>query len=385
MAGVANPKLSYGETTTIKRSVVDQIEIVSPKATPVLKRLSPGMNNLSVVCDEVKYEWVEDELSITSSLLATATINTTTTTAEITEHEGEYILKGMIVLIDSEQMLIGTKGTADDIITFATTVGRGWGSTTATTHAVGAVVEIIGRTHIEGADAPDDSYTVPTMPYNYIQTFQAEVQLSDIEAAIKRWGVRDQWAYQEGKKLSETMKWVERQMFYGKAVALATSTPGSFGGFEEYTLAANKNNLSDAELLRSHLEDLLQEIFVLVGEEFMPNLLICNGWVKRKISKFYEPYVRTVRDESTGGQTISRVETDLGALDILLSKTCPAAKAYVLNTNMIGLGPLKGEGFHILDLARTGTAEQRMLVGTYTMEMRNPKCHGMIYGISTSL
>jgi len=338
-----------------------------------------------VVCDEVKYEWVEDELSITSSLLATATINTTTTTAEITEHEGEYFLKGMIVQIDDEQMLIGTKGDADDIITFATTIGRGWGSTTATSHAVGAVVEIIGRAHIEGADAPDDSYTVPTMPYNYIQTFPAEVQLSDIEAAIRRWGVRDQWAYQEGKKLSETMKLVERQMFYGKAVAFAASTPGSFGGFEEYIWAGNKNNLASAELIRSHIEDLLQEIFVLVGEEFMPNLLICNGWVKRKISSLYEPYVRTVRDESTGGITISRVETDLGALDILLSKTCPAAKAFVLNTNMISLGPLKGEGFHILELARTGTAEKRMLSGTYTMEMRNPKCHGLLYGISLTL
>jgi len=360
--------------------VVDQIEIVSPKATPVLKRLSPGMNNLSVVCDEAKYEWVEDELSITSSLLATATINTTTTTCEITEHEGEYFLKGMILLIDDEQVLVTTKGDADDIVT----IQRQWGGTTGTTHAVGATVEIVSRSHIEGADAPDDSYTVPTMPYNYIQTFQAQVKLSDIEAAIRRWGVRDQWAYQEGKKLSETMKLVERTMFYGKKVLLASSTPGNFGGFEEYILAANKNNIGSVALTKSDIEDLLQEIFVLVGEEFMPNLLICNGFVKRKISGFYEASVRTVRDESTGGISISRVETDLGALDILLSKTCPAAKAYVLNTNMIGLGPLKGEGFHILDLARTGTAEERLLVGTYTMEMRNPKCHGLLYGISVT-
>lgn len=380
MAAVANPQYTYGETTTIKRSVVDRIDIVSAKAVPVLKKLSPGMSNLSVACEEVKYEWPEDLMPITSSLVATATISTNTTTFAVTAAEGEYFLKGMILLIDSEQVLVTTKGTGADVVT----ISRQWGSTAEASHAVGATVEIIGRAAEEGADAPDDSYTAPTMPFNYIQNFVSEVSITDWNTVIKRYGIKNPWKYYEDKKLAYVMQLVERQMFYGKPVIAASGTPGSFGGFEEYILAGNKNDISSAALTSSDIHDLLKEIFALVGEEYMPTLAICNAHVHLKVTSFYEPNVRTIRGETTGGVVITRVETALGSLDLLLSKTCPAAKMYLLNPDMIGLGSLRGEAFHVMEMARTGTKEQRLLSGTYTMEMRNPRCHGLIYGISTT-
>ena len=379
MAGINFPKTSYGETTTIKRSIVDQIELVSPRATPVLKRLSPGLNNLSEPCEEVKYEWVEDELSLTASTLA-ASMSTSESPITVASGHGEFFLLGHILLIDDEKFIVTTKGTTAD----AVAVSPGWGGTTATSHAASSVVTIIGRAAVEGADAPDDSYTVPTIPYNYCQNFVAEVALTDIEAAVKRWGVRDQWAYQEGKKLTETMKLVELGVFHSYPVLFAASTAGAMGGLENYIYASNKNSISSAAVKEDDLNDLLQEIFGLVGEEFMPNLIICNAWVRRKINSWYAPYARTERAESVGGVVIDRIQTLWGEMEVLLSLNCPASKMYVLNTNMIGLGPLAGEAFHVMEIARTGTAEKRLLSGVYTMEMRNPKCHGMIYGISTS-
>ena len=66
-ASVYYPKTSIGETTTIERAVDDKIVLVNQKAIPFLKVVSPSLNNLPVPCTEVKYEWLEDELPITST------------------------------------------------------------------------------------------------------------------------------------------------------------------------------------------------------------------------------------------------------------------------------------------------------------------------------
>ena len=400
-ASVYFPKTSIGETTTIERAVDDKIVLVNQKAIPFLKVVSPSLNNLPVPCTEVKYEWLEDELPITSSkggatagtasrVTPTGSITTAATTFYVNYGEGEYFLTGYILQIGDEQVVITTKGTAADVVT----VTRAYGGTTAATHAAGVTVEVVGRVHNEGGDATGDSYVVPTMPYNSTQIFQFEFDLTSTEQGIVRYGNVNRLEYLENKTLSHLMKLVERQLIYGRRVVRTTTsaiaaTVGSFGGLMDstaaYIYASNRNDLSSAAIDRDDVLDLLQEIFALVGPEYMPTHLMCNAWVKRKLNAMFEPYVRTDRMDKQGVYLVESILTDYGVIDLLLNHQCPAARAFFVHAPFVAVGPLSGSQFKTVKLAQTtGLADKWQLWGEYTAMIKNPKCHGEIYGISTS-
>jgi len=399
MAGVNYPKWTYGETTTWKRTVDEAIILVNQAATPLLRQVSPNLNNLPVPCEHTKYEWVEDELELLESKIGgdaagatpTGACATGDTSLFVTTGEGEYFLKGHILAVDDELMLVTTKGTAADAII----VTRGAMGTTDTTHTAGSTVRIVGRSHPEGGDATTDTYRVATIPYNYTQIWQAEFEFTSTEQAIKRYGDVNRFDYLEAKSTKNLMKMMERNFMEGWRAERTTrhatthaETQGFTGGLADTTAAyiysTNRNAVS-AALTRKHILDLLQEIFGLVGVEYMPTHIICNAWVKRKINDMFETYVRTERTETTGGAQIETLATDYGDVDILLTNQIRADIAYLLHMPFCAIGPLQGEEFRTVELAKTTEGMTKYQVwGEYTYMIKNPKCHGSLTGISTT-
>lgn len=397
MAGVNFPKTTLGETTTTQRTVDESIILVNQASTPLLRVISPTLNNLPEVCEETKYEWLEDELELTESECGatagdppTGALTTTSTTFQVSTADGEYFLAGHICQIDDELVLVTTAGTAADVIT----VARGYGYTTAATHAAGSTITIVGRLHNEGGAATTDTYGVPTMPYNFTQIWQQEFEMTSTEMAILRYGNVNRLEYLEGKAVKTLMKLMERNFIHGTRVQRSTTaaiaaTSGSAGGLMDttaaYIHAANRNNLSSAALTRKDVLDLLQEQFALVGVEYMPTHVAVNAWVKRKINSFFEPYIRTERTETTGGSRIESFLTDYGEIDIVLDHNVPPSRMFFLHAPFCAIGPLKGEEFRTVALAQTTAGAQKWQVwGEYTQMIKNAKCHGEIYGISTT-
>lgn len=401
MAAINMPVWTRGETTTWKRSVDEDIILVNQAATKLLQVISPGLNNLGTVCNHTKYEWVEDELSIfeskcgatagtASSVTPTGNLDNSQTTFYINFGEGEYFLAGHILKVDSELMVVTTAGTGADLVTAA----RGYGFSSAATHTAGTTIEIVGRLHNEGGAATTDSYVAATIPYNYTQIWQSQFELTSTEMAILRYGDVNRLDYLEAKNLKHLMNLMERNFINGTRVQRTTktaiaATSGSSGGLLDttaaYIWAANRNNLSSAALTRNDVLDLLQEQFALVGVEYMPTHCFLNAWLKRKMNSFFETYVRTDRGEEVGGMRIESILTDYGEVDLVLSPNIPAARMFFLHAPFCGIGPLEGEGFRTVELAQTtALATEFQLVGEYTSKVKNPKCHGEIYGASTS-
>lgn len=404
MAGINYPKWTYGETTTWKRTVDESIILVNQAATPLLRQISPNLNNLPVPCEHTKYEWVEDELELLESMIGgtatggsatsptpTGAAGTGDTTLYVSYAEGEYFLKGHILAVDDELMLVTTAGTSADAIV----VVRGAMGTTDTTHTAGSTVRIVGRSHPEGGDATTDTYRVATMPYNNTQIWQAEFEFTSTEQAIARYGNVNRFDYLEAKVVKNQMKMMERNVMEGWRATRTTrhattfaETQGFSGGLADTTAAyiysGNRNSVS-AALTRKHILDLLQEIFGLVGVEYMPTHIVVNSWVKRKINDMFETYVRTERSESVGGAQIETLSTDYGDVDILLTNQIRADIAYLLHMPFLAIGPLQGEEFRTVELAKTTEGMTKYQVwGEYTYMFKNPKCHGSLTGISTT-
>ena len=391
--GVVMPGYTYGETNTIERSVVDKMEIVSKKTAPLLKTISPNMDNLSLPCEEVKFEWTRDELNPrTLQVDGTTAYASGDTTLYVASGQGEYLDVGQIIKAGDAYIRVTAVGSrASDLVTVTT-----HGGTTGAVAAVDANIELVGRANMESQSAWTGQYTTPSLPYNLVQTFVYLISASEAQQAIARYGINDWLDYQSGKKMIEAMRDFELQMFHGwRTAATAGSVPRSMGGFPDTTMGFIYYSATDAE---SHHKDLgtavdltekviidgLQLIHDDVGDEDMATLIVCNGWNKRQITSFYAPSARMDRGSREGGVVIDTVDTEFGPIDVMLNHLCPTDEVLILNPDKLKVGPLKGLGWHTDELGITDLSRKFLLHGEYTFMNGNDKAHYRIYDTSTS-
>ncbi len=316
-----------------------------------------------------------DSLAPTATTLNGAIATTNTSTCAVTTNAGKFFRAGH--LIDIEGEICRVSSVSSDTLT----ITRGWGDTDGATHADTTAVNIVGFALVEGADAPDSFKMDVSTSYNYVQIFQETVAVTGTQAKMKQYGIASEMPYQISKKFKELAILLERNCFYGYRSARAASTAGTFGGLKQF-VTDNVASLSSAALTEKDIMDRMQACFEDVGLDNMPKLLICGGWVKRKITSFYAPYARMTRAEKTGGVIIDQIDTEFGTLDVMLNNWASPSDLWFLNTNMISIGPLRP--FEQTVLSKSGDTDKVQIVGEYSMCVKNDSAHGRLYSISTT-
>jgi hypothetical protein len=367
---------SYTDTDAQVRCIEDAINNVSPLETPLVKLI--GINSLdNPKCFSTTYEWINDQHAPTSTTLGAAISSTTTTTCAVATSQGNYFRAGHIIRIGDE--LLRVSSVSSDTLT----ITRGHGSTTAATASNGATVDIVGFALVEGADAPDSFKMDVSTSYNYTQILQETVQVSRTQANLKQYGIKNEMTYQVAKKFEELAILMERSLFNSRRAAGSSSTARSFGGLTQY-ISTNTTDNSSAALTEKIVMDELQGIFDNVGQANKADLLVCNGWIKRKVTSFYAPYARMQRESRTGGVVVDVIDTEFGELDVMLNTWCPADELFLLNTEYLELGPMEGGAFFEEPLAKSGDYQKNQIVGEYTFKLANETAHAWIYSMSTS-
>lgn len=373
------------DTTNIRRNISEVIDLLSPTETPALTRF--GRDSLSFPCDQIKHEWMEDELRPRVSALAsgyTAGSGTMVVTsgAEVYFAVDDLIMVGNNVL----QILSGPPDSNTFIV-----VG-GMGGTTDANALTAAVVTKIASALPEGATSRlDTSKVAVVMPYNYTQIFRDQCLISGTMAVIRRYGYVSERAYQEEKALRQQAIDMEHAIMYGvRSYDAGPPRRSTMGGLFEYIMLAgisggwtNVVNAAGAQLTETWLNNLLQAIWTLGGK---PDLMMVNGYNKRVISSWASPRVRTEREEGTGGgPIIGQYESEFGTLDIMLNRWLRASDLPLLTTADIGCGPLNGRAFGSRQLPSLGDYTQTEVLGEYTMEVRRGSmAHGWGYNLATS-
>jgi hypothetical protein len=364
---------SYTDTTAQVRCIEELIQNISPEAIPFTKLI--GVNSIkNPAVFSTTYEWLEDQLAPTATTLAAA-ITATTTTCLVATNAGKFFRAGHLIDIDGEIMRVS--GVSTDTLTIL----QGIGDTTPANHDNGATVNIVGFALVEGADAPDSFKMDVSTQYNYTQIFQETVEVTGTQAKMKQYGIASEMPYQISKKLKELAILLERNVFFGYRSAGSATVARMFGGLKQF-VTDNVANASSAALTEKDVMDRMQACFEDVGLDNMPKTLICGGWIKRKITSFYAPYARMTRAEKTGGVIIDQIDTEFGTLDVMLNNWASPTDLWFLNTNMIEIGPLRP--FEQTVLSKSGDKDKTQILGEYTVKVKNDKCHGRIYGLSTS-
>lgn len=373
---------SYDDTVPQKRMVTDKILFTDPLNRVILDKL--GRDNYDkfkfVNKPHRTYEWLEDAyVGISDTLTGSGGLasGTTTTTCLVTTPKMYNV--GDVIQIDDELLWVS----AVDISGAQLTIVREFGGTTGETHANSAVVYFRTVARLEGADADDSGSTEVTSTTNCSQIFQRTVQVSRTDQLLPLYGIDDLMEYKIQKRMDELIMHLNRVPYYGKRAAGSSSHASgrSAGGITAF-VDTNKTELSSVALTRDHIDDLLEACYGYGGS---PDLLFCNTFQQRRINAMYEDFIRTVRDEKTGGHIITTLMPPLGnmrALEVIVDRHCPTDYVYMLDSRYVGYITI--DDFFYETLAKAGDSEKGEVVGEYGFVLAHEKAHAWISGLTTS-
>lgn len=378
MALFDQPKNTYADTTNAVRIINDVIKLIDPVQTPLivaLGGLDGGRDKFDLRGQGTKIEWLEDSYAPVSDVAAQGTTITTNTTV-LTVTDASIFQDGHVIKIDSEYMVVSSADVTNNTLTV---YSRSYGGTNAT-HATTSTIFIVGMARLEGDDADYVGLQQVSAPFNYTSIFQKALKITGTEGVVDEYGYEDAFTYQSNKALPELLRLVESQIFEGvRAVGTAT-TPRSFGGLGTY-ITSNTVDASSATVAKTMIDSLAEKVRLTGG---MPDLFVCHPTTANDLRAVLDSssFVRLTQDNKDFGMlAIDQVRTQYGQLRMVESLWCPKTRAYMLDSNRIGLVTLRPFGWH--PIAKTGDSNKAEVVGELSLAVANDKGHGYITNIVT--
>lgn len=276
------------------------------------------------------------------------------------------------------------------------TVTRGYGGTpTGADPAANDVLRIIGNAALEGADAGPARFSTRTRRTNTTQIFSSTVEVSGSELAVRQAGVKDEIDYQKAMRLRELLRDLENSVINGAADANppggnpagSASSPrtmrGILASIVTHRFAPGVDAFpADTVVTEAQINLALRTMWESGGGGGGANLIVVGGRQKRAINGFITSNRRFAGSSETFKDLVSVYESDFGVCQVVMSRHVPRGMVLLLDSSRISVVPLAGRSFGYKSLARTGDSEAGLIVGEYTMELRNEASHGVITGLA---
>jgi hypothetical protein len=378
MATVGGVRYTTTDTANIAIDMSDTLTMISPYDVPLLQRI--GKDSLSTPCVAVKHEWLEDSLrGLTSIVVTQGKFSSTTDPADdvvMTTGSGPLFRAGDIWRFESELVRVAATPAADTL-----NFVRGYGGSTAASHANGTVGYYVGNVALQDAAVGTSRTTTKTGLYNYVQLMEDSVVVTTMEKAIKKYVETNSLDAQ----LTRAMRtwWIgwEMALLHGRKVAPTSTVAGAMDGIL-VRISTNAYAKAGAYLVEDHIRTALRDVWTAGGN---PDLLVCNAFQKERISQFLDNMRETTRTDKTAGAIVNRYESEYGAVDIMLDRNMPADTVLVLSTEHIGFGPFKDHATKAVPIPQTtALKETHQIIGAYTSETRAETAHAKITGLATS-
>ena len=379
MANVAPPYSTYVNTAENKRVITDYISLLDPSDAPFVEAiggLDGAASKFRFTNQGTLVEWIEDTLApLTGALSLTAAATVSTATA-LTVADANMVQPGHILLQGSELMWVSANDSG------AITVTRGLGSTTPTTLASNATFAIVGMARLEGDDSDPIGYTDLTTNSNYTQIFHKEVKQTGTAPYQDRWGMGDQMQYESAKSIPEMMRLIERTLQYGVRSAGSTTTPRMMGGYQEFitTNLASGASISVASAVPGVIEDAVELIYNAGGSGDF--LAIVNPATYQKIKNAYDSssFVRYAPEQNRFGTLVDTIVTPFGNVSFVIDRWQLSSLIPILKLDNVGMLTLRP--WQVEDLAKTGDAEKKQLIGEFSFCMKLEKSHALLTSVS---
>jgi hypothetical protein len=381
VAVVSGNRYTYTDTANNAIDMSNTLSLISPSDVPLLSFI--GRDSLSNPCSAVKHEWLGDVLRPLDSAIATqgefsgtGAISTSTCTAG----QGVYFAVGDVIQIESELCLI-TSAMSTDTFTISAG-GRGFGGSTAASHATLTPIRIIGTVAVQGAAVGPARTTTKVGKYNYTQIYNQSVTISSTQRSTSKWtGPSNELARLLDNEMKVAWQLWERSLLGGRKVAAAAATAGAMDGILPL-IATNAYAKSGATLTEEFILQAMQDSWTAGGKI---DKIVLAAFQKRQANKFLDSLRETTRTDRIAGAVVDTYTSDFGIADIVLDRNMPTDTVLLITSDKIGFGPLQGNGLRAVKLPdTTALAETWQVVGEYTAETRNENAHAKLTGLATS-
>jgi hypothetical protein len=395
-------RFSYDETVTRQRAAGETIFNIDFKEAALLQLLDFSEANLNKIqlrggWPNTKIEWFEDVNTAFSTTLAEGWNDSDLTGLGVTD--GSIFRTGDILGIFpgtqtygaiAEKFIVTSVSTNDLSIR-----ARGYGDTSAATHASGATIINLTRAVGENASYTVEKITSPTAPYNYTQILDAAVEMTRTEMKLSRYGIDDHLDMQVAKLFDDggtegrLAQLLHRTFYYGERVERANTTtaPGTMGGFHAFVTTSSAStthvqDLAGAVLTKTKIHEVLRAIRMAGG---MATHLVHGGWGAEKLRMLYEDKAigRTVEDRVVGSPEVETLKTPHGEVKLIFDWMCPEDSYYFINADKMGWVPFDNFERTTVYGSRGNSptdGQADKVVGEFTFVLASPKSHGVITG-----
>lgn len=251
---------------------------------------------------------------------------------------------------------------------------------------------------IEGDDLSSyEAVTATVRLNNYCQVSRKSVVISGTQEAVNKAGRKSELAYQLTKKTKELKRDMEALLCYNLAssagtastarqsaglrawIKTNTSITGTNGGFGTSVVSVATDGTQRA-LSETLVKNVLRQCFNSGGE---PDLLMAGPFNKQVLSGFTGNNTR-FQDTSDGtlATAIDVYKSDYGSLKIMPNRFQRERDLFAIQTDKWKIAWLRP--INVVELATTGDAKKRLLIGEYGLMSMNEAASGVVADLTTS-
>jgi hypothetical protein len=254
----------------------------------------------------------------------------------------------------------------------------------------------------EGNDITSFAAVTPTVRVgNYAQIMSKEVIVSGTIEVVKKAGRSKELARETAKRLKEIKRDLEKnaleniaasgsdpRKMAGMGAWLKTNISKDAGGADPvYTTLPNDDRTDGTQ--RAFTETLLKDALTLAWDNGgEPSMLIVGSFNKKAFSAFAgvgDKVFNMNQGRKTQWTIIGASDvyvSDFGVLEVVADRFVRARDAWGIDTGMASIDYLRP--FKVEELAKTGDAKKRLVVGELTLKVNNEKAHFLVADLTTS-
>jgi hypothetical protein len=374
MAFIGRATDSEGVFLESPEDVSPIITIISPHETPFLDFIGDAPS----AAEKYKHEWLEEKLAPNALQFAHsvgADAAGTSTVFGVKDGLAQFIMVGSILeLSDGGEQVYVTAIQRPNTMT----VTRGFAATTPEGHLADDYIFVVSEAMKEGRDVDTDISRPRPRKENFTYIAMKDLAMTGTEAAQMNIGGFAEVPHQVKNRTIEALRDLEkaviRQRLSGNTIGGLNSVRTMRGLIQFMELGGNVRSFgsfSDANATA-----VVRAAWNQGGSDL--DAWVTGDGLKQKFDQLNANRVRTVNQEGTYRNRVSIFEDTYAMLDVRLCRWMPAGFAAVVASARMKVVPLQRRSFHYEEIAKTGDNVKGMIVGEYTLELRQPEGMGLM-------
>lgn len=360
MATLQGARTTFNDTVGLRQDISNDVPILcDPYDVPLYTRLQAAPPSV----EAYKHEWLEKTLQ-PSVVTLTEAVDATET--DLTVVDNTTLKPGDVLQNRKSREKYRVSAVAASGLSI--TVQRGYaGSAIAATTATDDKMDIIGQAVADGADAANPRGTVKTPKFNFQQTYQEMVEVTDLDQWTKAYGTGDKFAEEVADKLKIMAIRSEKSFLYGSRFEDSTNKTRQMGGLT-FFISTNAHAEADADIDEDLVRSRLQESYDNGGRI---NLIAVGPVQKQKLSNLISVAQRTFPRPGMSeviGVAADSFQSDFGTQEIMMDRNILADDAFYLEFENVKR--ITGQPFTLENLAKTGTSRKSQIVGWFSLELK---------------